>query len=251
MKQTRWRAYGDLAWTDGLSPLEEYADEARLWINAIRKHARRKPTTLLHLGCGAGGHDAVFKKHFQVTGVDVSSAMLDIARKRNPETKYLVGDMRTIRLKESFDVVAIPDSIGHMVTKADLRKAVATANEHLKPGGVLLIVAAVREEFRENNFIYKYSHHGIQVTVFENNYIRHSSRSRYEATVVYLIRRKGKLEIDADTTAIGLFGLSTWLDLLKKSGLRVRRMRMDHSYDRFITGDGRYPLVMFVCSKPV
>ncbi len=65
--------------------------------------------TMLHLGCGAGGHDFHFKKHFQVTGVDLSQGMLDLAKKTNADVTYVMGDMKTICLNEKFDVVVIPE----------------------------------------------------------------------------------------------------------------------------------------------
>jgi len=41
-----------------------------------------------------------------------------------------------------------------MVTLPELVSVINAACRHLKPGGVLLIAAKVREEFRENNFCY-------------------------------------------------------------------------------------------------
>jgi hypothetical protein len=60
-----------------------------------------------------------------------------------------------------------------------------------------------------------------------------------------------KLEIHTDYHIIGLFKLETWLDLLKEVGLEVKQMKMEHSYDRFILGEGEYSLLMFICSKPL
>jgi len=60
---------------------------------------------------------------------------------------YIYDDMRSIELRECFDAVAIPDSIGYMTTLEDLRSAVLTAYMHLKPGGVLLIIASIAEQF--------------------------------------------------------------------------------------------------------
>ena len=85
----------------------------------------------------------------------------------------------------------------------------------------------------------------------ENNYILDSTRTTYEATFIYLIRRKGKLDIHTDCHIIGLFKLETWLDLLKEVGLEVKQMKLEHLYDRFILGEGEYPLSIFVCSKPL
>ena len=125
------------------------------------------------------------------------------------------------------------------------------AYKHLKPGGVLLIVSNIKEGFKESNFVYTGSKGNVEITIFENNYVPDPDRTTYEATLIYLIRCKGKLEIHSDIDTIGLFNLSTWLDLLKEVGLEVKQMKLEHSYDRFILGEGEYPLLMFVCSKPL
>jgi 2-polyprenyl-3-methyl-5-hydroxy-6-metoxy-1,4-benzoquinol methylase len=129
-------------------------EETELFVNAVKEGSKIETKTLLHLGCGAGGHDFTFKKHFMVTGIDISEEMLEIAKEVNPEIDYICDDMRTVNLKESFDAVAVPDSIMHMITLEDIKKTVTTASQHLKPGGVLLIVAHIKEEFRDNNFVY-------------------------------------------------------------------------------------------------
>lgn len=253
MKATKWLSYSELAWTEPIiAPPQDYAQETELFSKVIKEHSKIEARTLLHLGCGAGGNDWTFKKHFKVTGVDISEGMLEIARKINPKVVYIHGDMRTIRLNGRFDTVAIPDSIGYMTRVEDLRDAIVTAAKHLKPGGVFLIVAHTKEEFRENNFVYTGSKGDVEITIFENNYIPLPAGTTYEATGVYLIRRKGKLEIHTESDIIGLFKLEVWLNLLKEVGfVEVNQMRLDHSYDRFVVGESEYPLSMFVCNKPL
>jgi len=99
------RAYSDLAWTELIvaSP-DEYVEETELLVNAIKERSKIEVKTLLHLGCGAGGNDYTFKRHYKVTGVDISENMLEIARDLNPEAVYHHGDMRTIELGELFVV---------------------------------------------------------------------------------------------------------------------------------------------------
>jgi len=252
MKTTKWHAYSDLAWTEPIiAPPKEYAEETELFSKAIKEHSKIEARTLLHLGCGAGGNDYTFKKHFNVTGVDISEGMLEIARKLNPEVTYLYGDMRTIRLSECFDAVAIPDSIGHMTTLEDLRKAIITADKHLKPGGVLLIVADIRKDFKDKNFVYTGSKGDVEVTLFENNYIPDPNGTILEVTCFFLIRRKGKLEIHTESDIVGIFKMEVWLNLLKEVGFEINQMRLEHSYDRYILGGDEYPLSMFVCNKPL
>ena len=251
MQANKWLSYGDLAWTESIitSP-DDYADETAFYTNTIKENVEIEAETLLHLGCGAGGNDYIFKKHFKVTGVDISEEMLEIARKVNPEVTYLHGDMRSIDLKECFGAVAIPDSVDYMATLAELEIAIGTACKHLKPGGALLIVAKTREEFQENNFCYMGANDDVAITIFENNYIPETKRTTYEATLVYLIRREGKLSIHTDNHKLGLFSQFEWLSLLRGAGLEVRQTRLDGVYDRFVLGEGEYPMQVFVGVKP-
>jgi len=251
MPKKIWPSYGELAWTESfLTSPEDYADETEYYVNLIQDNIEGEAGSLLHLGCGAGGHDHTFKRHFRVTGVDISEAMLKIARTTNPEITYINGDMRDIDLGGEFDAVAIPDSIDYMSTLPKLRKAAAAACRHLRPGGVLLIVAKIREEFRENNFCYTGAKDGVEVTVLENNYIPRRDPSTYEATFVYLIRREGELSIHTDRHRLGLFSQLEWLAIFHDAGLRVKQVKLDGVYDPYIIGEGAYPMQVFIGVKP-
>ena len=250
--KVNWLAYNDLAWTDQIiSGPDDYSEETELLVKAIREHSSCKIKTILHLGCGAGFSDHTFKKHFTVTGVDISHRMLDIARKVNPEVTYHHGDMKNIELGELYDAVVVPDSIDYMRSEDELLAVLATANKHLKPGGMLLIVGHPAERFRQNSFVYTGSNQDVEITIFEHNYIPAHPGTGYEATFVYLIRRHGELEIYADRHFLGLFKLQTWLALFDKAGFEnLVQINMDHTYDRFTMAEGRYPQLVFICSKP-
>jgi len=191
-----WIAYNELAWTeDLLADPADFKVEVTGYVDLIKRKSSHVPYNLLHLGCGAGGHDTIFKQHFAVTGVDISRGMLDRARLRHPDVEYIEGDMRTVRLGREFDAVAIPDSIDYMGSLPELRMAIETAVAHLKPGGILLVVGKTREMFKDNNFAYTGEQKDLHVTLLENNYINRYRSNTYEATLVYLIRRKGELTI--------------------------------------------------------
>ncbi|NLD36263.1 MAG: class I SAM-dependent methyltransferase [Desulfatiglans sp.] len=161
---SEWITYNELAWVDGLlSDPDEYEDEAGHYVSLIKSHCPFTPLTMLHLGSGAGGIDRVFKKHFTITGVDLSQGMLSMARALHPDIEYIEGDMRDIRLGRMFDVVAIPDSIDYMATYNDLNRAIETAALHLKPNGILLVVGKTAETFQNNNFVHTGEKDGINV----------------------------------------------------------------------------------------
>ena len=247
---SKWLAYNELAWTEELlANPAEYEDEVKVYIDLIKRMAKEPPETLLHLGSGAGGHDHIFKKDFTITGVDISVGMLNIARTAHPDIEYLEGDMRTIRLNRQFDAVAIPDSIDYMATLDDLRHAIQTSVEHLKTGGVLLITAKTEETFQNNNFAYTGEKNGLHVTLLENNYINPFRTNSYEATLVYLIRQQGDLTIQTDNQVLGLFPNTTWYKMFKHAGLDMRTMTLDGIYDKYLLGEGEYPLTIFVGRK--
>jgi len=250
--EKKWKAYTDLAWTESIVyPPAEGLKEVESFSKLIKQNSKIETKTLLHVGCGSGIYDYTFKKHFKVTGVDLSEKMLEIAIKRNPEVDYHQGDMRTIELKKKFDAVTIPESIGYMTTIKDLRKAIRSANKHLKPGGVLLIISNIKDTFKPNNFVYTGKEGDIEITIFENNYIPHDNNSTYEATIIYLIRNKGKLETCTDVHTLGLFDKKTWNYLLKEERFEVKETKEEHFYDEYLLEKGEYPLHIFVCIKPL
>ena len=243
------RLYSDLAWTwPIISPVEDYIEETELFSKLIREHSKIEVKTLLHLGCGGGHNDYVFKKHFKVTSVDISEDMLTLAKKLNPEVNYQYGDMRTIRLEERFDVVTILDSINYIKTVEDLQRTFITTYEHLKPGGVFLtFVEQIAGQFKQNNTTFStHSQSDVEITFIENYYDPDPTDTSYEATFIYLIRVGGKLEIHSDRHLCGVFKLETWLELLKAIGFKVKQVKFRHS--TFTEGES-YP--MLICIKPL
>ena len=245
-----WIAYNDLAWTeDWLANPTEYEDEVMVYVDLIKRTAVAPPSTLLHLGSGAGGHDRIFKRHFTVTGVDISLGMLNKARVANPDIEYLEGDMRTLRLNRQFDAVVIPDSIDYMASQDDLQRAIQTAVAHLKTSGVLLVVGKTEETFQDNNFAYTGEKDGVHVTLIENNYINPFRPNTYEATLVYLIRQQGELTIHTDNQVLGLFSQATWEKAFNDAELTTQITSLNGIYDKYLLGDVEYPLTVFIGQK--
>lgn len=248
---SNWLSYNALAWTEELlSSPEDYEAEVAVYVDLIRQAADEPPRSLLHLGCGAGGMDQVFKRHFSVTGVDLSAGMLTLAKAAHPELEYIEADMRSLQLGRSFDAVVIPDSIDYMASRDELRQALHSAARHLKPGGVLLVVAKPREIFQNNNFAYTGERGDTHLTLQENNYINPYRPETYEATLTYLIRQRGELIIHHEQQLLGLFDLQTWQELFSESGFVMRSQTLDGIYDPYLVGEGgAYPMTIFVGNR--
>ncbi|MEI6308296.1 MAG: class I SAM-dependent methyltransferase [bacterium] len=218
------RLYGDLAWIWPLiSPPQDYVEEAECLCQAIGRCARIPVRSLLDLGCGGGHNDATLKRHFSVTGVDISPSMLSMAKSLNPEIPYLQGDMRSLRLEQRFDAVLIADSIAYMCSEEDLLAAFDTAFFHLKAGGVLVTYAEqTQESFQQNRTTVSTHRAGErEITFIENLFDPDPSDTTYEMTFLYLIRQAGVLEIETDRHIGGLFPRQSWLLKLREAGFEV------------------------------
>lgn len=98
--------------------------------------------TILDLTCGTGSQVLFLTKHgYKVIGVDLSPALLEIARtkalKEKLEIKFIEGDMRTLKVGTYDAVITIFNAIGHL-TKAGFIKAIRNINKNLKKGGIYI-----------------------------------------------------------------------------------------------------------------
>jgi SAM-dependent methyltransferase len=104
----------------------------------IRKHAPRA-RTVLELACGTGSVLKQLWTYYEVTGVDLSEEMLEVAAEKLPGVPLFRGDMRSVHLEERFDVVlCVYDSINHLLRFEDWKEVFACAREHLDRGGILV-----------------------------------------------------------------------------------------------------------------
>src|SRR5262245_41966212 len=119
--------YSDLApWFHLLTHPSDYWDEAAFVSRVVDDVGDGDSRTLLELGSGGGNNASHLKKRFQCTLTDLSPEMLALSRTLNPECEHLEGDMRTLRLGRTFDVVFIHDAISYLTSEDDLRAAIET-----------------------------------------------------------------------------------------------------------------------------
>ena len=96
--------------------------------------------TILDLGCGTGEPIASFFINLghQITGIDFSEPMLDIARKRFPNHTWLNQDIRTFETDITYDSVIAWGSFFHL-SQNEQREHFNIFSRFLKPGGAALI----------------------------------------------------------------------------------------------------------------
>ncbi len=94
---------------------------------------------VLDVACGSGDMIEVWRKYTDdVTGLDPSKKMLEIAKKRFPDVQFYQGFAQNLPFEEStFDVISISFGIRNVV---EIQKAIDEFARVLKKDGVLLIL---------------------------------------------------------------------------------------------------------------
>ncbi len=133
------------------SGIKDYPAEAAE-LHRIIQDASPAAQTLLDVACGTGAHLVEMLRWYAVEGVDLSPAMLAVARTRLPGIPLREGDMRTLDLGETFDAVTcLFSSIGYMTDPGQLHTAIARLAAHVAPGGVLILDGWIRPgQWRDN-----------------------------------------------------------------------------------------------------
>jgi ubiquinone/menaquinone biosynthesis C-methylase UbiE len=104
----------------------------------------------LEIGVGTGRDLPLYPAGTELTGIDLSPAMLDVARQRAEQHGVIVrlqeGDAQALPFEDaSFDTVV---SALTLCTVPDYAKAASEARRVLRPGGRLLLLEHVRSPIR-------------------------------------------------------------------------------------------------------
>lgn len=113
---------------------------------AFDRYLPKKPALVLDLACGTGRMTReLAARGYDMTGVDLSAEMLNVARDRAAEEGmsdkilWLLQDMTAFELYGTIGaVVCCLDSINHLTRTEDLKKTFSLVWNYLDPGGLFL-----------------------------------------------------------------------------------------------------------------
>lgn len=111
-----------------------------------KEHKGAYPELVLDLGCGTGRMTLeLAKRGYDMTGVDYSVEMLDIARENaedaglSDKMLWLCQDMREFELYGTVDVtVSCLDTVNHLTSTSDLYKCLSLVHNYLIPDGLFI-----------------------------------------------------------------------------------------------------------------
>ena len=124
----------------------DYTAWAKYIDEKIKAHSDINVSLVLDLCCGTGTMTLELDKlGYDMTGIDLSPDMLDIARQkamdagRNNNILFLCQDMCEFELYGTVQaVVSCLDSLNHLDSEKDLKKVFDLVHNYLEPGGLFM-----------------------------------------------------------------------------------------------------------------
>lgn len=123
---------------------KDYEVECDLIEEAFQRFASGRVRTVLDLGCGTGGHSILLaQRGYHVIGVDISRAMLEIAREKARQggvnIEFHDGDVRSFDAGDRVDAALLMFAVlGYQRGNGDVSSTLANVRRHIRPGGILV-----------------------------------------------------------------------------------------------------------------
>ena len=223
-QNSQHKLYTDLAWIyDRIYPrIFDYGGLYDALASFLEANSCRR---ILEVACGTGRLMAILEeKGYEVTGIDLSREMLDIARTRCAG-KLLRQDMRETRMEGSFDaLLCLGRSFGYMLTDEDAYRALEGFNRALRLGGILILDSFDAEITRRYQFgilrEFVYEFEDMKIT-------RRSKSSGYDETDItwfveweYIIE-DGERRVVLDQTRLRSYDKSHLREMLLYKGFEI------------------------------
>jgi ubiquinone/menaquinone biosynthesis C-methylase UbiE len=131
----------------------------------------KETSTILDIGCGPGNNTKLLfdlNNNYQITGVDLSDKMINLAKKSAPYCNFLVQDIRQLEFSNTFDAIIASFCIVHL-TNEETIQLLQKINKILNVGGYLYLsfMAGKKSGFKTTSFSKKLFY----FNYFDKNYI--------------------------------------------------------------------------------
>jgi 2-polyprenyl-3-methyl-5-hydroxy-6-metoxy-1,4-benzoquinol methylase len=128
---------------DALS-FDEFSQQCVDYLEDLLSQLRCQGKTVLDLACGTGTAAILMAKQgYQVTGVDISAAMIRIAKRKAKQAglpvRFFRQDMHEFNLQQKVELVTcFFDAMNHIYTYTDFAKVCKNVSRVLQPSGMFI-----------------------------------------------------------------------------------------------------------------
>ncbi|MCD7835106.1 MAG: methyltransferase domain-containing protein [Lachnospiraceae bacterium] len=218
------------------TPYEEWSETLT---NIIERYGLSKPVRnsqdalesernlVLELGCGTGSlTELMYKRGYDVIGVDNSEAMLDIAVRKREESGsdilYLLQDMRELELYSTVGtVISVCDSVNYILEDEELITVFRLVNNYLYPKGIFIFDFNTDYKYRDviGDTVIAENRDDCSF-IWENYYDEDTAINEYDVTV--FVREKNSLFRKFEETHFQRgYRVEEMVSLVEKAGMRV------------------------------
>lgn len=152
----------------------------------------------LDIGCGSGGRmiDRLIHNGFEVTGIDTSPKMIELAQKKHPESKFLNENIITWETDKRFDFILAWDSLFHLPLN-EQKNVLSKIYGMLNPEGIFIYTMgdAIGEHYSDwHDEKFYYSSIGInenlKILVESNCECKHLEMDQFPEKHVFIVAQK-------------------------------------------------------------
>ena len=189
--------------------------------------------SVVDIGCGTGNHAIrLSRSGFKVTGLDISSAMLKIAKEKGREAKirFIRADMRklenVIPKGQKFDAaICLGTTFSHLITNRDVQAFLIGLHKMLRKNGLFIFNARNArkiDEERLNKLILDHMiiREKLQLLLLFYNTRHTGNRNVIVWRPIYLIKKSGKVDLQIREHKLRWFQFS-----------RLKRMSIENGFE--------------------
>ena len=194
----------------------------------IRKHYPNAPELVLDLGCGTGRMTLeMAKRGYDMTGVDYSPEMLDVARENleneglMDKTLLLCQDIRDFELYGTVDIaLCCLDTMNHLTKPKDFKKCLSLVHNYLNPDGLFIFDLNGKYKFEniygDRAYVIE---EGNSVCIWQNYYNENSKICDFYVSVFK--ECEGLYEREDEIQRERMYTLRSVKEMLKNAGFEL------------------------------
>lgn len=194
---------------------------------------------LLDLACGTGELSVrLAQKGFEVTGVDLSSDMLAVARHKAEELGFSIPffeqDMAELEGLGTFDIVGIfCDSLNYLPSEEKVARTFSKVCQHLTDGGILIFdvhsVYKMNELFIDQTYTLNEDHLAYIWNCFQGEF---PNSVEHELSFFVLDEKSGKYDRFDELHQQRTFSVAQYSTWLKKAGFEILDINADFTVQK-------------------
>lgn len=207
---------------DKIYSFKNYKEEAEKISSLIRMelpHAR----TILDVACGTAEHARFLKEDFELTGIDLDSNFIDIARSKHPSCKFHVANMKDFDLQTKFDVVmCLFSSIGYLTTAGEVTDALKSFKKHLNPNGIIIVEPWLTPEAWKPGTPHMLTVDEPELKICRINVSETIGGNLSKLKFEYLVANQERVEHFNEVHVLALYTVDEMKNFFTEAGLNVR-----------------------------